>query len=158
MHPDSMQLMTEVLDKISLENAKVLDVGSLDVNGTYRPLVESRGWEYVGLDLHSGRNVDVVALYPYKYPFEDGAFDVVISGSTMEHVQKLWLWILELYRILERGGWLALCTVMAWGEHRHPVDCWRVMPDGMKFLLTWAGFRSCQVYTADQTILGLAQK
>lgn len=158
MHPESSQLMTEALSGLEVESAVVLDVGSLDINGTYRPIVESRGWRYVGLDLQSGRNVDVVTSHPYEYPFDDGAFDVVISGSTMEHVPALWLWMPELHRILKDGGWLAMCTVMVWGEHRHPVDCWRVLPDGMEFLLSWAGFQRPQIRTSAETILGLAYK
>ena len=33
---------------------------------------------------------------PYHFPFADGAFDLVISGSTMEHVQAIWRWVPEL--------------------------------------------------------------
>jgi len=158
MHPESMQMMTEALNRLDLQNALVLDVGSLNVNGTYRPLVESRGWKYIGLDIRPGRNVDIVTSEPYRYPFEDGTFDVVISGSTMEHIQALWLWMPELHRILKGGGWAAICTVMAWGEHRHPVDCWRIMPDGMKFLFDQAGFKGHEIRTMGPTILGLASK
>jgi len=158
MHAESMQMMSEALSILDLPTAKVLDVGSLDINGTYRPLVEARGWEYVGLDIIGGKNVDVVTGDAYSYPFEDGEFDVVISGSTMEHVQAPWLWIVELYRVLKEGGFLAICTVMAWGEHRHPVDCWRILPDGMRFLFDEAGFKVHEIRTMKETILGLGWK
>lgn len=158
MHPESLQLMVEALDGVKLENALVLDVGSLDVNGTYRPTVESRGWEYVGLDIKPGWNVDVVTPHPYEYPFDDEAFDVVVSGNTMEHVEAIWVWIVELQRVLKEGGFLAICTLMCWGEHRYPVDCWRVLPDGMTYLLGWAGFEGCQTRTIGHTILGSARK
>ena len=140
MHEEALRMMTDMLTGLELEKALVLDVGSNSSVGGYRPLVESLGWEYLGLDLAPGPDVDIVTPHPYEYPFDDGTFDVVISGSTMEHVQALWLWVPELYRILKVGGHLAICTVMSWDLHRAPVDCWRIMPDGMAFLLYRAGF------------------
>lgn len=112
---------------------KVLDVGSFR-GGAYRRMVEKLGWEYTGLDLSPGINVDVVAEGPYDYQFEDEAFDVVISGSTMEHVQDLKRWVHELARLVRPAGYLVILTVNEWPEHKHPFDCWRIWPDGMRFL------------------------
>ncbi len=132
--------MTDVLGRRGPDGpARALDVGSFDVNGTYRPLVEGRGWEYVGLDVAAGPNVDVVASEPYRFPFEAGAFDVVLSGSTMEHVEAIWRWVPELARVLKPGGLLAIVTHWQFMEHRYPVDCWRIMPDGMRFLFDQVG-------------------
>jgi SAM-dependent methyltransferase len=111
----------------------VLDVGSLDLNGSYRELVEGRGWKYAGLDVRDGPNVDVVSE-PRYYPFRDGAFDAVISGSTMEHVAAIWLWVPELVRLLRAGGLLVVVAPHTWHEHRHPMDYWRILPQGMKYL------------------------
>ncbi len=114
-------------------------MGSFDVNGTYRPLVAGKGWTYCGVDVVEGPNVDVVSADPYEFPFEDGAFDVVLSGSTMEHVEAIWRWVPELARVLKGGGLLAIVTHWQFPEHRYPVDCWRIMPDGMRFLFDQAG-------------------
>ena len=118
---------------------QVLDVGSYDVNGTYRPLVEGLGWQYTGLDLQAGPNVDVVASDPDHYPLPDGSFDAVISGSTIEHVARPWRWVPELVRILRPGGLLAIVTHWQFPEHRYPMDYWRFMADGMQLLLDDAG-------------------
>lgn len=112
---------------------KVLDVGSYR-GGAYRRMVERMGWEYTGLDLSPGTNVDVVAGTPYHYQFEDESFDVVISGSTMEHVQDLKRWVYELARLIRPAGYLVILTVNEWPEHKHPHDCWRILPDGLRFL------------------------
>jgi SAM-dependent methyltransferase len=117
----------------------LLDVGSYNVNGTFRPLVEGQGWQYTGLDQTAGPNVDVVADDPFKFPFPAHTFDVVISGSTMEHVTAIWKWIPELVRVLKPGGFLAIHTHWQFPEHRYPVDCWRVLPDGMKFIFDETG-------------------
>jgi len=159
MHEMSLQMMTGMLTGLDLEDALVLDVGSNAGAGGYKPLVESLGWRYIGLDLTPGPGVDIVATHPYEYPFDDESFDVVISGSTMEHVQALWLWVPELRRVLRLGGWLAICTVMSWEYHRAPVDCWRIMPDGMAFLLHQAGFAQFRVIPeGTQDIRALACK
>jgi SAM-dependent methyltransferase len=138
MRPEHLEEMDSALSRWQ-GKANVLDVGSLDVNGTFRPLVEHRGWQYTGLDLTEGPNVDVVSGDPYRYPFESRAFDVVISGSVMEHVQAIWIWMPELVRLLRKGGLLAIITHTQWKYHPHPFDCWRIMPDGMGYLFDLDG-------------------
>lgn len=159
MHAGSMLLMGAGLRRALWPEARVLDVGSLDLNGSFRRLVKERGWDYVGLDIVAGRNVDIVAP-EYDYPFGDGEFDVVISGSTMEHVKAIWKWVPELVRVLGAGGLLVLVTHTRWGEHRHPVDCWRVMPDGMRFLFDETGALEDYVIRTwgEATIMGSAFK
>jgi len=159
MHDAAYRAMERVIAGESCPAALVLDVGSLDVNGTYRPLVEGRGWRYVGLDMGMGLNVDVVAE-PFRYPFAGGTFDMVLSGSTMEHVTAIWRWLPELARVLRPGGLLAIITHTAWEEHRHPVDCWRVMPDGMRYLFDCTGvLMNYEIEMINATdIVGLAVK
>ena len=139
MHNASMQEMTRILDGWPGANANLLDVGSLNVNGCYRQMVERRGWRYTGLDIVPGPNVDILAKDPYRYPFDDGAFDIVISGSAMEHVQAFWLWVPELVRLVRPGGLLAIITHIQWTVNHHRPDCWRILPDGMQFLFDQTG-------------------
>lgn len=140
MHPASLREMDRILGRLEgRRNLLVLDVGGRDINGSYRELVEGRKWTYISLDVEAGKNVDVVAADPYSYPFPDGTFDVVISGSVMEHIARPWAWIKELARLLVPGGMLALVTHHTFPEHRHPIDCYRYMPDGLRALLDEAG-------------------
>lgn len=139
MHSSAYQLMSNMLDNWDGKQASVLDVGSCDVNGTYKPLVVDRGWKYTGLDIVAGPNVDWIVDDPYDFPVDDGTYDIVISGSTMEHVQAIWKWLPELVRVLRPGGLLCICTHWAEREHRYPVDCWRIMPDGMRYLFDETG-------------------
>lgn len=135
MHAEALRAMTDLLKRYDgPQPASVLDVGSYDVNGTYRPLVQSLGWHYTGLDVSDGPNVDLVSPHPYRFPLADDTFDIVMTGSTMEHVQAIWLWVPELVRVLRPGGMLAIVTHWQFPEHRYPVDCWRIMPDGMRYL------------------------
>lgn len=139
MHSGSMAEMTRILKAYSEsanwgEGTEALDVGSLDVNGSYRKLVESYGITYTGIDVVDGANVDILSSSEYSYPLEDSRFDLVISGSTMEHVRNLWLWVPELVRVLKPGGLLAIITHTQWQIGHHYPDCWRILPDGMKYL------------------------
>lgn len=158
MNETTFTLMGELLRRWD-GPANVLDVGSYDVNGNYREMVTFRGWSYTGLDVTAGPNVDVVAPSPYKFELP-GLYDIVMSGSTMEHVQATWLWVPELVRWLKPGGMLAIVTHWQFPEHRYPVDCWRIMPDGMRFLFDQAGdlerydIRICN----ERDIVGLAFK
>jgi SAM-dependent methyltransferase len=140
MHADSYKLMGEMLKRCDrLTVASALDVGSYNVNGCFRPLIEERGWSYLGLDQVAGPNVDLVAKDPFRFPLSSNQFDVVISGSTMEHVTAFWRWVPELVRVLKPGGFLAIHTHWSFMEHRYPVDCWRFLPDGLKFLFDETG-------------------
>jgi SAM-dependent methyltransferase len=138
LHKDAYLEMQRILYQWH-DAADVLDVGSYNVNGSYRPIVNGHGWNYTGVDIVPGKNVDIVSDSPYRFPFDDGAFDIVISGSVMEHVEAVWEWVPELARLIRPGGMLAIITHTHWIYHPHPVDCWRIMPDGMRFLFDLTG-------------------
>jgi len=90
----------------------------------------------LGLDIKEGPNVDIISEDLYRYPFENETFDVVISGSTVEHVKNMFRWIVELKRIVKREGLICIIAPSVFRmNHPHPVDCWRIYPDGMRFLL-----------------------
>ena len=64
------------------QNASVLDVGSLDINGNNRYLFEGE-CEFVGVDIVDGPNVDVVCRgHEYK---REKLFDVSVSTECFEH-------------------------------------------------------------------------
>ena len=140
MHAEALAAMTELLKRYDgPQPASALDVGSYDVNGTYRPLVQSHGWHYTGLDVCQGPNVNIVSLDPYRFPLANETYDIVLTGSTMEHVEAIWLWVPELVRMLRPGGMLAIVTHWQFPLHRYPIDCWRIMPDGMRYLFERTG-------------------
>jgi len=129
-------IRSNLLDPYRNKKFKILDVGSLSIKkaNSYKICIKDPLWEYVGLDIILGDNVDVVSNNLYKYPFEDNSFNLVISGSTLEHVEDMHAWVKEVARITNNLVWIN--TVNTCKEHRHPVDCWRIFPDGMKFLLS----------------------
>lgn len=137
MHVNSFQIMAGFrLRYLNGKPLDVLDVGAKNVNGTYRPIF--KGMNYVGVDCEQGNNVDFVTE-PYKLPFPDTSFDVVISGQTLEHCEYPWLLVNEMARVLRPNGKMCLVAPSVWEEHRYPYDCFRFMPDGMKALCRQAG-------------------
>ena len=143
MHLSSLDKMKSFRDRFlsarSTEPLVILDVGSLDINGSYRGLFAIPPWLYTGADLVTGPNVDIVLGDPNKWPLRSGSFDVVITGQALEHMDRPWEAFLEIARVLKPGGLLCAIVPSAGPEHRHPVDCWRIMPDGMRSLAGHAG-------------------
>lgn len=118
----------------------ILEVGSMNRNGSFRPLFAHAGWQIVGMDVESGPEVDVVIQHPYHWTeFAPAQFDVVISGSTLEHIEFPWLTLGQIARTLRPGGLTCHTLPSAGPEHRVPLDCWRVYPDGLRALAKWAG-------------------
>ena len=117
---------------------RVLDVGSLDINGSYRPMFA--GDEYVGCDLTPGKNVDVVVADTYHLPFPDRRFTLVVSGQTLEHCPQPWRLVREMARVVEAGGYVITVNPSAGPAHMKP-DCYRFLVAGMAGLAAWGGLR-----------------
>ena len=62
MHKSSYQHMQRLVSTHLAPGStlKVVDIGSFDVNGSYRTLFTDPGWQYTGVDLEAGPGVDVV--------------------------------------------------------------------------------------------------
>ncbi|MGJ8668066.1 MAG: class I SAM-dependent methyltransferase [Oceanococcus sp.] len=125
----------------------IADIGAMDVNGSYKPLFDAPSWSYTGVDLAAGKNVDVVLTSPYDWPMADAEFDVVVSGQALEHVEFVWQTVTEVARVLKPGGLCCLIAPSAGPEHRYPVDCWRIYPDGMRALAKFAKLETVDVYS-----------
>jgi SAM-dependent methyltransferase len=94
---------------------RVLEIGSLDINGSVRTYFA--GGNYVGLDVGPGQGVDVVCQ-GQDYAASDGSFDVVISCETMEH-NPFWRETFENMLRLCRPGGLVLMTCASTGRPEH---------------------------------------
>lgn len=119
------------------ESLKILEIGSRDCmrheNMLLKRYLTSKNWEYLGIDLVPGRNVDVVVDDPYQYPFEDNSFDIVLCSNVLEHVEDIYRLTKEIARITKKYVFITIPNHVP--EHDYPTDCWRVYPAGMKFLL-----------------------
>jgi SAM-dependent methyltransferase len=130
------------------EPLEIIDLGSQDFNGSYRSLFDRPPWRYLGVDMASGKNVDLVLRDPYRWrEIKAETADVIVSGQTFEHTEYFWLTIREIARALKAGGFLFLIAPSAGDEHRYPVDCWRVYPDGLRALARYAELEVLEAWT-----------
>mgnify|MGYP006278801103 CR=1 FL=1 len=126
----------------------VLDVGSRDVNGSFRSIFSHSRFQYTGADVEFGPNVDIVLDYPYSWDqIQPDSFDIVISGAVLEHVEFPWRTFSEMTRVLKPGGLLCIIVPNGFREHRYPVDCWRFFTDGVIALARWTNLEILHAHT-----------
>src|SRR5271165_374619 len=118
--------------------AVVLDVGSSDVNGSYREVFAKPPFRYIGADMAPGPGVDIVLSDPYNLPLAGASVDIVISGQTFEHCEFFWLLFDEMVRVLRPEGLIFLIAPSSGPIHRYPVDCYRFYPDAYAALAKYA--------------------
>lgn len=140
--------MKSFVSKYVKKGNKVADVGSLNLNGSFKPLFEE--CDYFGLDIEEGPNVDIKVE---RYNFGNRSFDVVISGNTLEHVEDTRKWANEIIRICKKGGLICVIAPNKWEEHRFPIDCWRILPDGMRWLFREQKILECDMVDTDTFII-----
>jgi len=98
------------------KGVSVLDIGSLDINGNNRYLFEN--YDYTGIDIGEGKNVDIVCKGHEFKPNNGHQFDVVISTECFEHDKFYEETILNACRLLKSGGLLMFsCATIGRPEH-----------------------------------------
>ena len=129
---------------------RVLEVGASEfTTGSYRSAFGRLPCDYVGVDIADGDGVDVVLDDPYHLPFDDGSFDIAVSGQTFEHNEQFWRTFAEMKRVLAPHGVLIVLAPSAGPEHRYPVDCYRLLPDSMTALAQSAGMSLVDCWRSD---------
>ena len=114
---------------------------TLDIGGREGDRVTSLTEHVVVLDLEPfGANVvgDAVG----RLPFRCAAFDAVATLEVLEHVTNPAEFLAEARRVVRTGGSIYLSTRQAWRAHGSPNDYFRYTRDGLRLLLSGAGFRS----------------
>lgn len=98
--------------------------------------------EIVGLDIHPGLGVDIVAdVHRLSSIITEPRYPVILSSSLLEHVAAPWLVALEISRTLPVGGLAVHIAPWVWPTHAHPNDFWRFSPEGLRELFSpMAGF------------------
>ena len=108
------------LNSQSKQNARVLEIGSYDVNGSIRSLFKEVK-EYIGIDLCAGPGVDLVANAHDLKNLNLGKFEVIISCETLEHDPNWRLTVKNLVESLSDDGMLIVtCATTLRPEHGTP--------------------------------------
>ena len=128
MHESVMAFVGRYATAMNIEGKHVLEVGSYDVNGSVRPLLEARApVEYIGTGMRAGPGVDI-ALPAEKLAahFGEESFDVVVCAEMLEHALDWRAAISNLKAVLKSDGLLLLTTRgRGFPLHDYPSDHWR---------------------------------
>ena len=121
-HPQQMNFVSNVKSFLPdyFKGRKVLEIGSLDINGSVRQFFE--GCHYLGLDVGEGRGVDLVCP-GQDYGGLAGDFDVVISCEAMEHNsawRETWL---NMLRLMRSDGLMVMTCATAGRKQHGTAEC-----------------------------------
>jgi len=107
--------------------ARILEVGSCNVNGSMRDVLSECADEYIGVDLFDGPGVDVVLdVAVLTGTFECQSFDLVASAEMIEHCLKWQDALYQMVSVLREDGLLLITTRSPGFElHDYPADHWR---------------------------------
>lgn len=116
MHNNVLDFIGDVrrLHPQYFHNKKVLDVGSLDINGNNR--MHFAFCEYMGIDICEGPNVDI--LCPIHELEGENEYDVIICTEMLEHDQYYTASLAKMVDLLRPGG-LLLLTCAGFGRAEH---------------------------------------
>ena len=116
-HYEQQQFCQKIKDTFPkyFSKKRVLDIGSLDINGNNRFLLDD--CNYIGLDVGEGPNVDVIRVaHLYEAPNEQ--FDLIISTEVFEHDMYYQESVQNIIRMLKPGGaFLFTCASTGRPEH-----------------------------------------
>lgn len=116
-HQAQQAFFSKVKEKLPyfFTNKKILDVGSLDLNGNNLSLFTN--CDYIGIDIGEGRNVTLVCI-AHEYDAPDGYYDTIICGEVFEHDMHYEKTITNIIRMLRPGGlFLFSCASIGRPEH-----------------------------------------
>ncbi len=131
-----------VLDNLNRIEYPILEVGCKyypNSQSNLRPNFNSSG--YVGVDVESGPNVDIVcdltddiSSIREKLPFD--TFKTIICLSVMEHCINPFTMASNIEKLLDINGLLFFGAPFVWNIHGFPNDYWRFTPEGVRLLFT----------------------
>lgn len=123
MTPWIQNFLLQVKNRVGLPQ-NVLEVGSLNVNGSAREVFQTA--TYKGIDLTPGNGVDLVLN---AHDLEDKElYDLVICCEVLEHDDQFWVTIANMRQALKVGGWLVITTPgFHFPKHEFPKDYYRFL-------------------------------
>jgi len=115
MHPNAMRLMKEFVDTYNVSGKRVVDMGSYNVNGSFKSLFSGA---YIGVDIRPGPGVDVIIGVDDLTTI--GKFDVLVSGNTLEHVEDVGVFMSNCNLLLDVGGLMCIVVPSSGPMHDYP--------------------------------------
>ena len=117
--------------KAILLKGKILNIGSGSTRLNDRT---------VNMDISLFKNVDVVGD-AHNLPFKNNSFDTVWCDAVLEHVRCPKKVVVEMYRVLKKGGHVFVVTPFIHKYHEHPNDFYRWTSSGLEELFESEGIK-----------------
>lgn len=116
-HPEQIQFVEKVKNRFPnyFQNKSILEVGSLNINGTVRIFFEQ--CFYIGIDVGPGPGVDIVCE-GQKFSAAENTFDTVISCECFEHNPHWVDTFSNMHRLCKSDGLIIMsCATTGRKEH-----------------------------------------
>lgn len=137
---EASSLDRAMAEAVPFARGRLVDVGcgSRPYEALFRPAIA----DYVGVEYHAtwrgsanattGGEGGADVYYDGEHlPFENGAFDTVLSNQVLEHVPRPTPHFAELVRVLRPGGHLIATVPFSYREHSVPNDFHRFTQFGL---------------------------
>ena len=136
MNINIFNFFVNTISKKEFENKRIIEIGSKDINGSIRPLIQKflNPKNYIGIDIKKGKGVDLICpAEKLVEHFGKESFDIVIATEILEHVKNWKVVIQNIKGILKQGGYLYITTrSKGFPYHGYPYDFWRYEVEDMK--------------------------
>jgi hypothetical protein len=135
-HPEQRKFFESINIKFPelFRNSKVLEVGSLDINGTVRDFFTD--CDYTGVDLSEGPGVDVVGQ-GQELTYPDNFFDFSVSAECFEH-NPFWAETFINMHRMSKSFVAFTCATEGRAEH----GTTRTSPSDSPFTLEWDYYKN----------------
>jgi SAM-dependent methyltransferase len=144
MHGSVLEFVRVEVASRGLSTRSVLEVGSLNVNGSARQFFAGDYW---GVDMRPGEGVDEVCnAHDLQDSEHSGPFEVIVCTEMLEHDDDPWSSLREMAGACADGGHLLLTARGfdhrgAFPVHAYPLDFWRFSCGGLEALLWQTGWQ-----------------
>lgn len=142
-HMSCIEFGKRALIQKDIEGKRVIEVGSLNVNGSLRnTIMKFNPLDYIGIDIIKGLGVDIICRAEDMIEeFGENSFDVVVSTELIEHVKDWRKVISNIKNVCKLGG-IILITTRSYGFpfHGYPHDFWRYELEDMEVI-----FSDCEI-------------
>ena len=138
MHFSVFKFFVNSTSMEEFKDKNVLDIGSYDVNGTLRSIIQPTMFvkSYLGTDMRDGPSVNMnISSEELLGEFGLDAFDIIICTEMLEHALE-WKWTINNIKYLLRPNGILFLTTRSEGFplHSYPEDFWRFSLEDMKYI------------------------